>query len=139
MAVSVRMTDPTEIAGERAIPPLENGDRLTRAEFERRYEAMPALKKAELIDGEVYMPSPVRHDRHGHQHGLVLWWLGSYAVNTPGVDSGDNASVRLDPDNEPQPDAYLIIRLERAGQARISIDGFIVGAPSWSPKSRPAP
>jgi hypothetical protein len=42
-----------------AIPPLEPGDRLTRAEFERRYEPMPQLKKAELIEGEVYMPSPV--------------------------------------------------------------------------------
>ncbi len=35
--------------------PLENGDKLTRAEFERRYEAMPHLKKAELIEGVVYV------------------------------------------------------------------------------------
>ena len=35
------------------IPPLENGDKLTRAEFERRYHAMPNLKKAELIEGVV--------------------------------------------------------------------------------------
>ena len=27
------------------VPALENGDRLTRTEFERRYEAMPHLKK----------------------------------------------------------------------------------------------
>ncbi len=39
------------------LPPLENGDRLSRAEFERRYIAMPHIKKAELIDGEVYMDS----------------------------------------------------------------------------------
>jgi hypothetical protein len=32
------------------IPPLENGDRLTCFEFERRYAAMPHLKKAELIE-----------------------------------------------------------------------------------------
>ncbi len=31
----------------RSIPPLENGDRLNRDEFEQRYEAMPSLKKAE--------------------------------------------------------------------------------------------
>jgi hypothetical protein len=42
------------------IPPLENGDRLTRREFERRYNAMPDVKKAELIEGVVYMPSPTR-------------------------------------------------------------------------------
>ena len=42
------------------ILPLENGDRLSRLEFERRYQAMPELKKAELIEGRVYMASPVR-------------------------------------------------------------------------------
>jgi hypothetical protein len=47
------------------VPALENGDRLTRAEFECRYEAMPHLKKAELIEGVVYVPSPVRHRQHG--------------------------------------------------------------------------
>jgi hypothetical protein len=36
------------------LPPLENGDRLTRPEFERRYQAMPHIKKAELIEGVVY-------------------------------------------------------------------------------------
>src|SRR5205823_379507 len=111
------------------IPPLQNGDRLTRAEFERRYEAMPELKKAELIEGEVYMPSPVRHGRHSHPHSLIVTWFGYYAVHTPGVDSGDNGSIRLDLDNEPQPDAYLIIRPERGGQARISADDYIEGAP----------
>jgi hypothetical protein len=35
------------------LPPLESGDRLTRAEFERRYAAMPHVKKAELIDGSI--------------------------------------------------------------------------------------
>ena len=42
------------------IYPLESGDRLSRAEFERRYMAMPDLKRAELIEGVVYVPSPVR-------------------------------------------------------------------------------
>lgn len=47
------------------IPLLENGDRLTRPEFERRYAAMPQVKKAELIEGIVYLPSPVRVRQHG--------------------------------------------------------------------------
>ena len=42
-----------------AVPPLQQGDRLTRTEFERRYDAVPDLKKAELIEGTVSMPSPV--------------------------------------------------------------------------------
>ena len=45
--------------------PLENGDRLSRAEFERRYQAHPEIKKAELIEGAVYMPSPIRFEQHG--------------------------------------------------------------------------
>jgi hypothetical protein len=58
--------------------PLENGDHLTRDEFERRYEAMPNLKKAELIDGVVYMPSPVRAEGHGKEHAAVMGWFGFY-------------------------------------------------------------
>jgi len=114
---------------EPALPPLENGDRLTRAEFERRYEAMPHLKKAELIEGVVYVPSPVRHSQHGFPHARLISWLGFYQANTPGVDVSDNSSVRLDLDNEPQPDALLLIDPARGGQTRLSVDGFIEGAP----------
>jgi Uma2 family endonuclease len=112
-----------------AVPALENGDRLTRAEFERRYEAMPHLKKAELIEGVVYVPSPVRHRQHGSPHAQLIGWLVQYAASTPGVEVGDNSSVRLDLDNEPQPDALLFIDPARGGQVRISDDGIIEGAP----------
>jgi len=115
--------------GHEVPPPLENGDRLTREEFERRYHAMPGLKKAELIEGEVYMPSPVRHGRHSHPHTRVVTWLGNYETSTPGVEAGDNGSIRLDLTNEPQPDAYLIILPDRGGQSRISEDDYIEGAP----------
>ncbi len=120
---------PGDPAGGGTIPPLENGDRLTRNEFERRYHAMPGVKKAELIEGEVYMPSPVRHGRHSHPHTRVVTWLGNYETATPGVEAGDNGSIRLDLTNEPQPDAYLIILPDRGGQSRISEDDYIEGAP----------
>jgi Uma2 family endonuclease len=132
MSVSTPRTipvEPTEVRCNAAIPPLENGDRLTRAEFERRYDAMPGLKKAELIEGEVYMPSPVRHGRHSHPHTRLVAWLANYETDTPGVEAGDNGSVRLDLDNEPQPDGYLIVLPEHGGQARISEDDYIEGAP----------
>ncbi len=109
--------------------PLENGDRLTRAEFERRYTAMPELKKAELIEGVVYMPSPVRLHRHGRPNLRIATWLGLYESSTPGVIAADNASARLDLDNELQPDALLLIEPDRGGQARISKDDYIEGAP----------
>lgn len=99
---------------------MESGDRLTRAEFERRYEAMPDVKKAELIEGEVVMGSPVSIDYHAEPHSDVVTWLGVYKAGTPGVGSGDNATVRLAPDNEPQPDALLYVRPEYGGRVRIT-------------------
>lgn len=109
------------------IPPLENGDRLTRLEFERRYQAMPKVKKAELVEGIVYMASPLRMTQHGEPHASVMGWLLIYKAFTPGVQLGDNCTVRLDLDNEPQPDALL--RIEAEGQSTISQEGYVEGAP----------
>jgi len=108
---------------------LENGDRLSRAEFEKRYHAMPHLKKAELINGIVYMSSPVRYYRHGKPHALLITWLGTYEANTVGVALADNCTVRLDDQNEPQPDAVLRIMEQYGGQSTISADDYIEGAP----------
>lgn len=110
-----------------AAPPLVAGDRLTRAEFERRYAAMPGVKKAELIEGVVYVPSPVSN-RHARPHAAIMMWLAVYAARTPGLEAGDNATVRLDLDNEPQPDAYLRIAPARGGQSRDE-EGYVAGAP----------
>src|SRR5690242_21850636 len=87
---------------------LEHGDCMTREEFHRRYLARPDIKKAELIDGVVYMPSPVRLDQHGEPHGFVMAWLGVYVSQTPGVRLGDNTTVYLDGHVEVQPDAFLV-------------------------------
>jgi Uma2 family endonuclease len=108
---------------------LEPGDRLTRAEFERRYEAMPQLRKAELIEGVVYMPSPVRLRLHSRPHLQMATWLGAYEAGTPGVVAADNSTVRLDLDNEPQPDLLLLIDPALGGQARVSDDDYLEGAP----------
>ena len=111
------------------LPQLERGDHLSRAEFERRYEARPDIPKAELIEGVVYMPSPARYRKHGRPTGLVGSWLADYEVATPGVEFADNSSVRLDTDNEPQPDLQLRILPEQGGQSRVSADDFVEGAP----------
>ncbi|WP_392530699.1 Uma2 family endonuclease [Nostoc sp. C117] len=113
----------------RTIPLLENGDKLNRYEFERRYNAMPNLKKAELIEGIVYTFAAVRFRSHGQPHGWILGWLGTYEAATPGVASAVEPTVRLDLDNEPQPDAVLLINPEAGGQARLSDDDYIEGAP----------
>jgi Uma2 family endonuclease len=111
------------------IPPLEPGDQLTRDEFERRYDAMSHLKKAELLEGVVHIPSPVHWKRHASPHASIIGWLYQYSTFTPGVEVGDNGSVRLDMDNEPQPDAAMIIEPSRGGQVQISLDDYVVGAP----------
>ncbi len=111
------------------IPPLRNGDRLTAEEFERRYDAMPGLKKAELINGVVYMPSPVIFEDHGGPHFDVISWLGLYRMATPGIRGADNATLRLPLANRPQPDACLLILPAYGGQVRIDDNGYIVGGP----------
>jgi len=119
----------TEIQTPATVLPLESGDRLTRTEFERRYHAMPHVKKAELIEGVVYVPSPVRFASHGQPHGWIITWLGVYAAATPGVALSDNATVRLDLDNEPQPDALLRLDERLGGRSRLSPDDYIEGGP----------
>lgn len=125
--VHARMSVSIEASWPPAIPPLEAGDRLTRDEFERRYEAMPQLKKAELIEGVVYMPSPVRYRAHGGPHALITAWLSHYWAATPEVQPSIDTTVRLDLDNEPQPDALL--RIDRGGQSRTDADDYLQGAP----------
>ncbi len=108
------------------IPPLKNGDRLTRAEFERRFDAMPELKKAELIKGIVYMGSPVRQKHHSRPH---THWLVNYAAATLGTDTGDNGSARVDDENMPQPDAMISLLSDYGGQSRIDEDDYLAGLP----------
>ena len=115
--------------GAEQIPPLQNGDRLTAGEFERRYDAMPDLHNAQLIEGVVHMPSPVSYRGHCNPHFNLIGWLSLYTTGTPGVEGGDNGTLRLDLDNAPQPDAFLIVLPSHGGQARIDADDYIVGAP----------
>jgi Uma2 family endonuclease len=115
-------------AATELVPELRAGDRLTRAEFERRYSAMPHVNKAELVEGVVYMPSPVTQTEHSGPHFKLIVWLGVYASATPGVEGGANGTVRLDLENEPQPDAFLRILPQLGGQSRN--DGkYVGGAP----------
>jgi Uma2 family endonuclease len=110
-------------------PVLESGDRLTRAEFHRRYCARPDITKAELVEGVVYVASPVRQDGHGSEHGITQLWLGTYATRFPDLDVGDNSTVYLDADNEVQPDSYLFWRDPTKPGAHLTEDGYVEGAP----------
>lgn len=110
------------------LPPLNSGDRLTQAEFERRYRARPDISKAELIEGVVYVASPVSF-QHGLFHLLVSTWFGAYWAQTPGILAADNATLRLDSDNEVQPDLCAWRGRESGRRVRETRDGYLAGAP----------
>jgi Uma2 family endonuclease len=110
-------------------PSLESGDRLSRYEFERRYQAMPKHTKAELIEGVVYLASPLRFQSHAEPHSNLVGWLWTYRIATPGIKLGIEPTVRLDQDNEPQPDAVLLIEQNLGGKSRLTADDYIEGAP----------
>ena len=112
-----------------AAAPLENGDLLTAREFLRRYEAMREAKKAELIEGIVYMGSPVRFNQHAAPDTLIQGWLLTYSAHTPGTVAAGNATVRLDAENVPQPDALLRLLPQCGGHSQVDSDGYLTGPP----------
>ena len=107
---------------------LESGDRLTRAEFHRRYCERPDIRKAELINGVVYVASPVRYELHDKPHAIVVMWLNVYAAMTPGVEAGGEATILLAGRSEVQPDGFLF-HVDPPGNARITERDYIEGAP----------
>jgi Uma2 family endonuclease len=110
----------------RALPILESGDRLTREEFHRRYCLRPDLKKAELVEGRVYVGGRVTA-RHGQAHAEIVGWLGTYGVSHPDTRVANSGTVILDTMNEVQPDAFMW--REEGGAARLDANGYIEGAP----------
>ena len=98
-------------------PPLESGDHLSRDEFHRRYLEHPEIKRAELVDGVVYVSSPVGFE-HSEPHSLVVAWLVVYRTRMPGVRTSDNGTIFLPTGDEVQPDGCLF-RLHPEGRIRI--------------------
>jgi hypothetical protein len=114
----------------RPLPPLAQGDRLSRSEFLQRYAAMPGRVRAERIEGIVHMAAAaVSAGFHGQPLTHLLAWLANYELATPGVVTATDSTVHLDLDNDPQPDACLRILESHGGAARLDAEGFIVGSP----------
>ena len=110
-------------------PPLTNGDRLSSEEFARRYSADPQVRKAELIEGVVYVASPLRFGQHAEPHADLMGWLWLYKTATPGVRLGIEPTVRLDRNNQPQPDGVLLLPAIAGGTAQLTADDYVDGAP----------
>jgi Uma2 family endonuclease len=119
---------PPKAARPKDIPELYSGDHMSREEFHRIYEQMPPSFKAELIGGIVYVASPLSI-RHGNPHALLATVFGTYELSTPGVESGDNTTVLLGAESEPQPDLFLRILPDHGGQSRTFRDEYVQGAP----------
>ncbi len=126
-----------------AVPPLRDGDRLTRREFFRRYEADPTVSRAELIKGVVHVISrrvganrrefgrSLNTDEdHPRTHFDIIGWLGVYSAYTPGTEGSAPTTVYAPSRNTaPEPDALLRILPEFGGQTATDADGFLHGAP----------
>jgi hypothetical protein len=119
------MSEHTSVAD----PPrtLVEGQHLDQPTFHALYEMMPPGTRAELINGVVFMPSPVG-PAHGRAHVPVIVWLDYYAENTPGVEVLDNTTTILGLRSEAQPDAMLRILPDWGGRTRDE-KGIIRGAP----------
>jgi Uma2 family endonuclease len=129
MALISKTREENEAAGA-DIPPLENGDRLTRQEFERRWDLHPEVKKAELIDGQVYLRMTVSR-RHGKPHNRISTWIGVYESRTTGVEALTDTTVRLSSsDDDLQPD--MLLRREEGGTSRVGEDECIEGPPEFA-------
>jgi Uma2 family endonuclease len=107
---------------------LATGDHMAREEFHRLYERSPEDFHAELIGGIVYVASPLKR-QHGTCHLLLGGLFAAYVARTPGVEAGDNTTVLLGDDAEPQPDLYVRLLPESGGQSRTTDDDYILGAP----------
>ena len=109
------------------IPALESGMCLTAEEFDRIYELHPEIKKAELVQGVVYVGGPVRIAEHGVPDGLLRTWGGNYALTRADVRCGANGTVRLSATDRVQPDSMLWN--STGGSATIGSDDYMDGAP----------
>ncbi|HKI38062.1 MAG TPA: Uma2 family endonuclease [Gemmataceae bacterium] len=114
---------------EQEVPELVRGDYMSRDEFLRRWEAMPHVKRAELIRGVVYMPSPLSLE-HGDVDSHVEGWLAVYAAFTSGCRASNNATWLMGQDDASQPDTSLRILPEYGGQSRTE-GRYAAGAPEF--------
>lgn len=106
--------------------PFDNGDVMSREQFHRLYSECEELQRVELIEGIVYLPSPIRSKGHAEEQMLMLVWLDAYASRheESGLSAQPPNSVMLDDENEPEPDAMLF----RKDQAQFD-DGYLASAP----------
>jgi hypothetical protein len=108
---------------------IRPGDRMTLEEFLERWEQMPDLKFAELIDGTVYMPSPISRE-HMRVDSRVQGLCSYYCLRTAGTESGTNGTWLLNGVGGAQPDCSVHILQEFGGRSTTK-RGLAAGAPEF--------
>ena len=103
---------------------LENGAVMPRHEFHRLYAQRLELHRVELVEGVVYMPSPIKVEGHADAQALIMEWLATYTLSRPELRHTGPGTVLLDDQNEPEPDAMLY----RVRPGRV-VGGYLKGAP----------
>jgi Uma2 family endonuclease len=126
--MTLKDIDLDTLTPEAAMELLCDGERMDRATFHELYKLTPEKFKAELIGGVVFVTCPMKNPR-AFTHAEVMLWLGNYKMHTPGVRATDNGTAIIDVENEPQPDAALVIAPECGGQTTIDADDYAEGAP----------
>jgi len=109
------------VTDAKGVRPLFPGARLRRDEFLRRCEAMPEVKKAELIGELVYMQGASSFSTGKRMRTFVA---GCTAIRC--VYQGAKTWLMLE--DAPQPDVHLLIRPDFGGQSYIR-DDYHAGAP----------
>lgn len=106
---------------------LASGDRMSQAEFHRRYKQYPDSIKFELINGTVFMASPQRLP-HGKYVSRLASLLNLYEMQTPGVETAVDSTVILSEESEPRPDLFLRVLPEYGGRTATD-DLYLTGPP----------
>ena len=104
---------------------LENGAVMSGDEFLSLYERAEGLEHVELIEGIVYMPSPVSVPDHARKQGLFIEWLAAYEARNAAVEYSPPGTMLLDEKNLPEPDAMLYFKRD----GRFTDAGYLDGAP----------
>jgi hypothetical protein len=108
--------------------PLSPGQRLSQAEFHRRYEQCPPGVKFELIGGVVHMHSPLRRP-HGSTHPELSGAFFVYKARTPGIEILHDTTTILGEQSEPQPDLALRALEEYGGRSWENATRYLEGPP----------
>ena len=106
---------------------LAPGDRMDLCEFLERWEQSPELKFAELIDGVVYMPSPLSLP-HGRFDSVAQYVFTHYAMSS-GVCESQAGVTWLMLGSAPQPDLALSLNSQYGGKMEIAPRELASGLP----------